>query len=180
MKKFLWVILAITGLLIVIAIFRIKKTVQTTNMLEPGIYDLKLNFKLSDIPGMLLSLQVPAIASLEVDNFSKNDLTIQQLKADIYTPQNIMLGSQDKPFSEPFVIKANTSSILEINYTLNIPGIIDMVANRQKKENNKGLIKDVLINYLKTGTVGEKVLIKGFVIPKELGLKVALNDEIEF
>ena len=179
-KHIIFGVLSLLGVLLIILIFRARKTSVTADMIDIGFYDFKFKFKLTDIPGMIVSLQVPAIATMQLNNFSKNDLTISQLKADIYTPSGVLLGSQDKPFSEAYVVKANNSNLLDLEYTINLPGIIDMVAARKKVDSTKGLLSDILSNYLKTGYIGEKAIMKGFVIPKELGIKIPLNDEIEF
>jgi len=180
MKKFIIGILALIGVFAVYFIWKAKKTIQTADLLDFDIADFKLNFTLRDLPGVLLSWSVPATVTIKASNYSKHNFTIEQMKADIYTPDNSLLAYQDNPFSEDIIIKPKGTSLINIDYTLDLSGIVKMIAARKKQNPDAKLLKEVLTSYITKGEIGETVLIKGFVIPKELGIKVKLNEEVEF
>ena len=180
MKKIIIGILALIGAATVYFLWKAKKTMQTADMLDFDIADFKLNFSIRELPGILIAWSVPAKVTIKANNYSKRDFTLSQMKADIYTPDGSLLAYQDKPFSEDIIIKPNDTTLIDIDYTLDLSGIVNMTAKRKERNPDAKLLKEVLISYITKGEIGEKVVIKGFVIPKELGIKVPLNEEVEF
>ncbi len=180
MKKIIIGILALIGVGTFFFLWKAKKTMQTADMLDFDIADFKLNFSLRELPGVLLAWSVPAKVTIKANNYSKRNFTIAQMKADIYTPAGKLLAYQEKPFSEAITIKPNDTTLINIDYTLDLSGIVEMIAKRKERNPDAKLLKEVLTSYITKGEIGETVLIKGFVIPKELGIKVNLNEGVEF
>jgi len=181
MKKIIIPIAAFFVIIAIIVFSRARKTAQTANMLDFGTPDFKFNIQLSDIVTILTSLSAPASLSIPVNNYSKNNFTVNQLLAEIYTPSGVLLASQDKPLENAIIIKPNEQTNINLDYTINFAGIVDMVAARRKVESDRTLLRQILREYFTKGEIGETVIIKGFIIPAELkGIKINLNEEVEF
>jgi len=181
MKNFIIPILILLAIFGLFSFTKIKKLQQTADMLDIGTPKFEFKAKLKDLLKILASWSIDAIVSIPINNYSKNNFTIRQISADIYTPGGVLLADQNLPLKEAVVVKPNSQSIIKLPYTINLSGIVDIVAQRKNLNADENLLKSIVQTWFTKGTIGEKVIIKGFIIPEELkGIKIKLNEEVEF
>ena len=180
MKKYIIIIVVIFILSVGIAYgAKAKKIASTAKLIDFDVESIKFDIKFTDIAKILGTWTVPATVYISANNFSKNSLEIEQLKADILTTDKKNIARQISPITESISIAAKTKTIIEKKYMIDLSGIVQMIAKRKNLNPDSNLLLEILNEYFTTGAIGEKVLIKGFVLPKGL-IKVELNEEVEF
>jgi LEA14-like dessication related protein len=151
MKKTLFILVPVIILLAVGVFFWKKK--EGAQKLDFGVLDTKVKW-LGFTEGIEIALK-PVIK-----NFGDSEFSVNQLKVDVYTENNILLTSQDKPISKPILIKPNQNSAFEIKYKVGIDKLILLAVNSGLGKNPN--ILDIWNKYKNSGKFGFKIRTKGF------------------
>jgi len=177
-----YIIIIIIAVLLATGIFFAVRKVKDLQKLEVKSVSLKPVLKLNSAVDILklvtdlASLTIPSKANLTISNFSQSDFNISQIKADIYSVNDVLIANPTNPGKQSITLTKNSDNTLNFDYNLSITGLINA---------SKGIAGDtisekaqtVLMNYLTTKMFGLKVRIKGFVTAS--GITVSFDEIID-
>ncbi len=83
------------------------------------------------------------------------------------------IASQEIPLSKSFIVPANSTPIIEMEYSINWSGLTSWFSSEGKKLAD---IAGMLRNYFQTETLGIPAVISGFIAAE--GLQVRINETI--
>jgi len=116
-----------------------------------------------------LTIKIP----ITLKNFSNQQYKITQIKADLLTKQGNTIASQEIPLSKSFIVPANSTPVIEMEYSINWSGLTSWFTQEGKKLAD---IPGMLRNYFKTETLGIPAVLSGFIAAE--GLQVKINETI--
>ena len=176
------IIIIVISVLLITGIFFAYKKVSALKQLEVKSVSVKPIINISsalDIYKLitdLATLTIPSKANLTISNFSQSDFNISQIKAAIYSVNDVLIANPTNPGKQSITLTKNSDNTLNFDYNLSLTGLINA---------SKGIAGDtvsekaqtVLMNYLTTKMFGLKVRIKGFVTAS--GITVNFDEIID-
>ena len=163
MKKIFFFII---GIIAVIAFFIWRKARAALNLtIDVGDFQF--------IKNGLLDYQVKLNVILK--NYSSTELSINQIKTEIYTNKNVLLLEQDKPLTKSYTAKANSVLKIPVLFNLDTTGVINFLTS-SGIINSWADLGNALKKYANTGEFGIPLIVSGFVQAE--GLQYKFNETI--
>jgi|GEM_PF-3751406 len=176
--------LLITGIYFASVYFRKIKDAQKLNI---ALHKFTIAKPLNSITDLVVLLQdaasfsLPVKIDLRLENFTPSKFTVNQIYAEIYTKNNILLAKQTNTLSEKLIVKPNnTDNILSLNFDLSVHGLINLGIIKQTAGYTPAqMLWELGEKYITTGKLGGKVIVKGFVYVENIKIAIPINETIE-
>ena len=152
-----------------------KKVKDAGDSLRPE-YD---HFRPTDSGWALKALMGGFTAEIgfKLTNFSTSKFTVNQIKIDCYTLDDVLIASPVKPMTNKIVIEPNSQPVANLDYFISKEGVVKLL---ESVGMDISAWAGVGVNYLKYNKLGLKIKIKGFVQAEGISiLKIPIEEIID-